>query len=703
MDPMEAYDPCAPGEINSENLIFMPLGSGQEVGRSCHVLQFKGKRVMFDCGIHPGMNGVDALPFVDTIDLEKLDVLLVTHYHLDHCGALPWLLTHTKFNGRVFMTYATKSIFRLMISDYIKVAKFSGGEARMLYNEEDLERCIERIEAIDFKVQVDLGGLKFSAYVAGHVLGACMFLVEIGGSNFLYTGDFSRLEDRHLCAAEIPPVRPDIVISESTYGMQHHENRESREKRFTTMVHDIVNRGGRCLIPAFALGRAQELLLILDEYWQEHEELQDIPIYYASALAQKCMDVYQTFVSSMNKTFQQKAGVNNPFKFKHVSYLKGGFDQFDDSGPSVVLASPGMLQSGLSRQLFEAWCGDSKNGCIIAGYCVEGTLAKHILSEPDEVIALNGTRLQRRIEIGYISFSAHADFEQTKEFIKQMKPAHLILVHGEMHEMSRLKAGIQRQFEEDGVPINIHNPKNTERVEIDFHRARKAKIIGKLSTTAGDGNIIGGVIVERDFEYKIMDPSDLMQFSAIPVSKLQHSLAVPYAHSFKWLRYNIRQITDDFDAPSLEDFADELKGGDLVPMSAFGGAIKMEWWRYKGVLVLSWDGGVTNDMYSDALAAAISHANSNPVPENRIPDLDRLGKKEDLVMTALQNVCGKDAVLTREGDIISIEVEEKVAKVDMSTNEVTCEDPHLEHLLKSISRNISLCAHSTPPARDIKN
>ncbi|XP_015224866.1 PREDICTED: cleavage and polyadenylation specificity factor subunit 3-like, partial [Cyprinodon variegatus] len=162
---------------------------------------------------------------------------------------------------------------------------------------------------------------------------------------------------------------------ESTYGTHIHEKREEREARFCNTVHDIVNREGRCLIPVFALGRAQELLLILDEYWQNHPELHDIPIYYASSLARKCMAVYQTYINAMNDKIRKAINVNNPFVFKHISNLKS-MDHFDDIGPSVVMASPGMMQSGLSRELFESWCTDRRNGVIIAGYCVEGTLAK---------------------------------------------------------------------------------------------------------------------------------------------------------------------------------------------------------------------------------------------------------------------------------------------------------------------------------------
>ena len=123
-------------------------------------------------------------------------------------------------------------------------------------------------------------------------------------------------------AAEMPKLRPDVLIVESTYGTKIHEKREDRENRFTSTIHDIVTRGGRCLIPVFALGRAQELLLILDEYWAAHPELHEIPIYYASSLAKKCMAVYQTFVNAMNERIRKAISVRNPFNFQHISNLK---------------------------------------------------------------------------------------------------------------------------------------------------------------------------------------------------------------------------------------------------------------------------------------------------------------------------------------------------------------------------------------------
>lgn len=334
------------------------------------------------------------------------------------------------------MTYPTRAIYRYLLADFVKVRYVailcincpfsnSGASNRALYTDSDIVKSLEKIEPCDFHQVLEVNGIKFTAYHAGHVLGAAMFLIEIAGVKVLYTGDFSREEDRHLVSAEMPPHRPDVLITESTYGIHIHDKREDRELRFTSLVHDIVSRGGRCLIPAFALGRAQELMLILDEYWSLHPELHNVPIYYASQLACKCMAVYQTFTSAMNEKIRNQLSNNNPFCFRFISNLRSR-NHLDDSGPCVVLASPGMMQSGLSRELFENWCTDNRNGVIIAGYCVEGTLAKYILSAPPEISTMSGQKLPLKCTVQYISFSAHTDYQQTSAFIRELKPSHVV-------------------------------------------------------------------------------------------------------------------------------------------------------------------------------------------------------------------------------------------------------------------------------------
>lgn len=372
-----------------DKLTFTPLGSGQEVGRSCHVLSFRGTTIMLDVGIHPGYQGEEQLPFFDHVNPADIDVLLVTHFHLDHAGALPYFTERTGFKGRIFMTHPTRAVIRLLLFDYLRLMeiqsqsqsqnKANGGENdnasskspqnSVLYTEQELKSCIEKIELIDFHSVVTVGPIKFWAYNAGHVLGACLFMIEIADRHVLYTGDYSMEDDRHLMAAEIPKISPDVLICEGTYGTQVHPSREERETLFTESIGDVVRGGGRMLIPTFALGRAQELLLILDEYWQANPDLHDVPIYYASKMAGKALRVYQTYINMMNQRIRLQMDVSNPFQFQFIRNLKSiNVQDFDDSGPSVVFASPGMLQSGVSRRLFDRWCTDPKNGVIIAGY-----------------------------------------------------------------------------------------------------------------------------------------------------------------------------------------------------------------------------------------------------------------------------------------------------------------------------------------------
>uniref|UniRef100_F1KYI8 Cleavage and polyadenylation specificity factor subunit 3 n=1 Tax=Ascaris suum TaxID=6253 RepID=F1KYI8_ASCSU len=674
-------------EDTSDSLTFTPLGSGQEVGRSCHYLTFKGKKILLDCGIHPGMSGVDALPFVDFVDCEELDLLLVTHFHLDHCGAVPWLLEKTAFRGRCFMTHATKAIYRMLIGDYLKVSKYGGGsDNRLLYTEEDLEKSMEKIEVIDFHEQKEVNGIKFWCYVAGHVLGACMFMIEIAGVRVLYTGDFSRLEDRHLCAAELPTVSPDVLICESTYGTQVHEGREEREKRFTSTVHEIVGRGGRCLIPAFALGRAQELLLILDEYWEAHPELQDIPVYYASSLAKKCMAVYQTFVSGMNSRIQKQIALNNPFVFRHVSNLKS-IEHFEDVGPCVVLASPGMLQNGLSRELFENWCTDSKNGCIIAGYCVEGTLAKHILSEPEEIVTMSGQKLAMRLQVAYISFSAHTDYLQTSNFVRSMRSPHLVLVHGEINEMNRLKAAIIRQYEDDAdFHIEVHNPRNTESVELHFRGEKTAKVVGKMAMSAPkDGEMLSGVLVRRNFNYHLMRADDLSAYTELSNSVLTQKESIYYNGSMSLLLHNLQQVSGDVVLEHI-DSKDPSEPTHLIRM--FNDSVRVNVYFAQHVAIIEWTSNPVNDMFADATLAAVLHAHTNPIPDKHLGKWDEKPEPAECIRKTLIEVCGDDAVVDVVGHSIHLEVDGKSANIDIDTMQITCSDQLLHHLISSVCQKM---------------
>ncbi|XP_027855711.1 cleavage and polyadenylation specificity factor subunit 3 [Xiphophorus couchianus] len=656
-------DMVVPAE-ESDQLLIRPLGAGQEVGRSCIILEFKGRKIMLDCGIHPGLEGMDALPYIDLIDPAEIDLLLISHFHLDHCGALPWFLQKTSFKGRTFMTHATKAIYRWLLSDYVKVSNISADD--MLYTETDLEDSMDKIETINFHEVKEVAGIKFWCYHAGHVLGAAMFMIEIAGVKLLYTGDFSRQEDRHLMAAEIPSVKPDILIIESTYGTHIHEKREEREARFCNTVHDIVNREGRCLIPVFALGRAQELLLILDEYWQNHPELHDIPIYYASSLAKKCMAVYQTYVNAMNDKIRKAININNPFVFKHISNLKS-MDHFDDIGPSVVMASPGMMQSGLSRELFESWCTDKRNGVIIAGYCVEGTLAKHIMSEPEEITTMSGQKLPLKMSVDYISFSAHTDYQQTSEFIRALKPPHVILVHGEQNEMARLKAALIREYEDnDQVHIEVHNPRNTEAVTLNFRGEKLAKVMGSLADKkCAQGQRVSGILVKKNFNYHILNPSDLSTYTELAMSTVKQNQAIPFTGPYSLLVCHLRNLTGD---------VEELDGTEKKTLKIFKSITLV---HEVGMVVLEWVANPLNDMYADAITTVVLEVQSNPKAQ-KVMETQSTTMDMDVFQTRLevmlQDMFGEDCVDFSDGKVISVMVDGQTVHISLETRAVYCED-----------------------------
>jgi cleavage and polyadenylation specificity factor subunit 3 len=372
-------------------------------------------------------------------------------FHVDHAASLPYVLAKTNFQGRVFMTHPTKAIYKWLIQDSVRVGNMSSSaETKVqMYTEADHLNTFSQIEAIDFYTTHTISGIRITPYPAGHVLGAAMFLIEIAGLKTLFTGDYSREDDRHLVSASVPKdIKIDVLITESTFGISTHVPRVQRETQLMKSITDILNRGGRALLPVFALGRAQELLLILDEYWAKHPDYQKIPIYYNSSLARKCMVVYQTYISAMNdnikRLFRERmaeaeqagdVGRGGPWDFRFVRALKN-LERFDDMGGCVMLASPGMLQSGISRELLERWAPDPRNGVVITGYSVEGTMAKQIVHEPDHIPAItqratNTTRrpgqkegeqlmIPRRCTVQEFSFAAHVDGKENMDFVQEV-------------------------------------------------------------------------------------------------------------------------------------------------------------------------------------------------------------------------------------------------------------------------------------------
>lgn len=679
--PTEDDDPIDP----SDELTFIGLGGCQEVGRSCHILQYKGKIVMLDAGMHTGREGMAAMPYFDDFDLGTVDILLISHFHLDHAAALPYVLAKTNFRGRVFMTHPTKAIYKWLIQDSVRVSNTSStsDQRTSLYTEADHISTLTQIETIDFYTTHMINGVQVTPYPAGHVLGAAMFLINIAGLNIFFTGDYSTEQDRHLVAAAVPDQKKvgkiDLLISESTFGISTAPPREEREFALLKSVTNIVNRGGKVLMPVFALGRAQELLLILEDYWQRHPELQKTPIYYTGNTARKCMVVYQTYINAMNdnikRIFRERMaeaeasgnakGVSaGPWDFRFVRSLRS-LDRFDDVGSCVMLASPGMLQSGMSRILLERWAPDQRNGVVMTGYNVEGTMGRTILSEPDQIPAImsgghaqsigrrnkddDAVLIPRRCSVEEFSFAAHVTGKQNIDFIEAVRAPHIILVHGEKSQAARLKSRLldnnnkRTASNADVQQTKVYSPENGAEVKIPFRKDKIAKVVGRLAqrpapTGPEDERVISGVMVQNGFKLSLMAPEDLREYAGLTSTTVlckQHiTLSAAGVDLIKWAlegtfgaieevgqlktepngHVAARNGTTKMEATPKEEEeeADEEFTSEPPRTFLIMGCITLKWSGQAKELELEWEGNTMNDGIADAVMAVLTTVESSP-------------------------------------------------------------------------------------------
>ncbi|KAM6502154.1 Beta-lactamase-like protein [Amanita muscaria] len=584
------------------------LGAGQEVGRSCCVLQYRGKTIVCDAGIHPAYTGMASLPFIDDLDWSTVDAILITHFHLDHAASLTYITEKTNFRdgkGKVYMTHPTKALHKFMMQDYVRM---SSSSSDALFSPLDMQMSLASIIPVSAHQLITVcPGASFTPYHAGHVLGACMYLIDIAGLKILYTGDYSREEDRHLVKAELPPIRPDVLIVESTYGVQSSESREEKEQRFTSLVHSIIRRGGHVLLPTFALGRAQELLLVLDEYWKKHPDLHNVPIYYASSLARKCMAVYQTYIHTMNNNIRSRfARRDNPFVFKHISNVpqtRGWEKKIAEGPPCVVLASPGFMQVGPSRELLELWAPDSRNGLIITGYSVEGTPARDIMNEPEEFMSLKGISIPRKISVEYISFSAHVDYAQNSEYIEAVKAQHVVLVHGEQTAMGRLRAAMQARFKERDEDVKIHTPRNLETLQLSFRGERVAKAIGALADKTPQANdVLSGLLVAKDYSYTLLNPRDLRDFAGLSTCTVTQRQKIALNVGWDLVRWHLEGMYG-----SVEEGVDN----NGAPTMRVMGALDVKYTR-EHELTLEWESSASNDMIADSTLSLVTGIDKSP-------------------------------------------------------------------------------------------
>lgn len=382
------------------------------------------------------------------------------------------------------MTHPTKALAPILLEDFRRLVVERRGEAHpeAFFTLQSIKDCMQRVTPLSIHETKILDDLEVRPYYAGHVLGAAMFYVRVPstGESVLYTGDYNMTPDRHLGAARTQlRLRPDLLITESTYATTLRDSKRARERDFLRNIHQCVAGGGKVLIPVFALGRVQELCILVEGYWKRMAGLSTVPIYFSAGMAEMANAYYRVFTSYTNEHLQETArGTyagelalgerSNPFDFAYVRPWERHY--VDHPGPMVLFSSPGMLHSGTSLEVFKRWCGDERNLLIIPGFCVSGTVGARLLAGqriiPVEEINPQGEPIQRtlnvRMAVKSMSFSAHADARGIMQLIRVCEPRHVVLVHGEAAKMAILKGRIEREM---GLPC--WDPPNGQIVEME--------------------------------------------------------------------------------------------------------------------------------------------------------------------------------------------------------------------------------------------
>lgn len=443
-------------------MILSFYGAAQTVTGSKHLVTLEnGKRILLDCGMFQGGGAkLKELNWDFDFDPDKVNYLVLSHAHVDHSGLIPRLVK-LGFKGKIFCTPPTLELTHLLLKDSAgiqrsnTVSSTSGITTEApLYTEEDVEETMKLFEIIPYnkKYRVD-EDIELLFTDAGHVLGsaAVNLTLKENGHTFrlCFSGDIGRFSNRILRPPQEFP-QADIIICESTYGNKFHSTVESTEERLEEIVREVcMERGGKLIIPAFSIGRTQELIYSLNVL-AEADRLGEVKVFVDSPLSVYATDIIRNHPECFNEAMLEFIKTDpDPFGFKHLHFII----ESDDSKllnsldePCIIISSSGMMEAGRIRHHLKNNISDSKNAVLITGYCEPSTLGGKLVNGAEKVRIFEEEQEVKAEIIVMNEYSAHADygdiakflFCQDKEQIKLM-----FLVHGEKEVMEKLKGDLQ--------------------------------------------------------------------------------------------------------------------------------------------------------------------------------------------------------------------------------------------------------------------
>jgi len=435
---------------------YLPLGGAGEVGASCGILRIGDRRVLIDAGMRPSARaGQDRLPALDRLTVEPPDAILVTHAHIDHTGALP-LASEMFPMAPIYCTETTLLLTRLLLADSVRVmeAEHLAQEGETpLYTAEVVERTLARVRPVEWAQPIaplDDPAITVRFLHAGHIAGAAMLLIDTPAGRVLHMGDYSVTAQRTLHGLDVPGLpQADAVISEGTYGDAIHANRKEQERALVATVARVVGRGGRALLPAFAVGRAQEVALILRAA-RATGELPPVPIHLDGMVRGVC-DLYQAQVHDLNPRLQnyvrnaRRPIFADPSLAVYAVTAGRRRSLLDNPEAAIVISSSGMMTGGPAPLYARAFAADERNAIVFSGYQDDESPGAALLrARQGTTVTLGKEELTLSCAVERYSLSAHADAGQIEVAVARAQPRTTVLVHGEPDTLRALAKRVAR-------------------------------------------------------------------------------------------------------------------------------------------------------------------------------------------------------------------------------------------------------------------
>jgi len=425
------------------------LGGTNTVTGSCHLLSANKLNIMVDCGISQGDDRVQDMSSWP-IPPKEIDYLFLTHCHIDHIGRLPELIENG-FQGEIICTHATKALLEPMLKDAMGFLNISKKETNRLWKEiDELSSGFEYGETCTLR-----NGITFRLGQAGHILGSCFVRLACDQDqpfSIIFSGDLGNTNTPILPDPE-PPDHCDLLILESTYGDRLHEGREDRRERFGEILLQALADNGKVFIPAFALGRTQEILFELDLLFASPKWLErlggtgrknglTVPVFIDSPLGLSITKLYANMPQFWDKESQHRLHEeqDHPFDFEKlysVDRYKDHLKLLEISGPAVIIAGSGMCTGGRIIDHLVQGLSDPKNDIVFVGYQAENTLGQKIIrssKHPNGYVWIDNQKVPVKARVHKMTgFSAHADQQGLLAWVKSMpaQPKEIRLVHGE--------------------------------------------------------------------------------------------------------------------------------------------------------------------------------------------------------------------------------------------------------------------------------